>query len=109
MVSHFRTSVEAIEKLPALRRVILIERRHLQVFDVEGNAVTEGQHQNDGPDDGKRDGSRSSSTVSRRAYAHSRAMSNRRGGRIDSASAGVASGGGASTFLVRSMPAASAR
>src|SRR5262249_29595635 len=44
---------KTVEQVPALRRVVMIERRHLQVFDVEGNAVSEGQHQNDGPKDGK--------------------------------------------------------
>ena len=44
---------KSIEQLPALRRVVLIERRHLQIFDIEGNAVAEGRHQNDGTDDRK--------------------------------------------------------
>ena len=44
---------KAIEQLPALRRVILVECRHLQIFDIEGNAVAEGQHQDDGAEDGE--------------------------------------------------------
>ena len=44
---------KAFEQLPAFRRVVLIERRHLQVFDVEGNAVSERHHQDDGAKDGE--------------------------------------------------------
>ena len=33
--------------------VILVEGGHLQIFDVEGNAVTERRHQNDRTDKGK--------------------------------------------------------
>ena len=36
-----------------MRRVVLVECRHLQVFDIEGDAVAECQHQDDRAEDGK--------------------------------------------------------
>jgi len=46
-------TVEPVEQLPALRRFVLVEGRHLQIFDVERNAIAKGQHQNDRADDCK--------------------------------------------------------
>ena len=47
-------SREVFEEFPALERLVLVQRREGEVFDVERDAVTEGQHQDDGAD--KREG-----------------------------------------------------
>ena len=46
-------ALEALQQLTALRRVVLIERRRREVFDVEGDAIAHGQHQDDRADSRK--------------------------------------------------------
>ena len=39
---------EAFEQPAAFRRLVLIECREFQIFDIEGDAIAEGQHHDDG-------------------------------------------------------------
>ena len=42
---------EAFEQPAAFRRLVLVEGRKFQVLDIECDAITEGQHQNDRTDE----------------------------------------------------------
>src|SRR5208337_4574330 len=46
---------EAVQELPALERPVLIERRPAQMLDVEGDAVADREHQDDGIEQRKGD------------------------------------------------------
>ena len=83
--------------------LVLIECRHLQVFDIEGNAVAERQHQDDGTKHGKGEPDRIAQQARRSRAGHRptgapnrTALAARRG----SASIGAALRRGASTFFV---------
>ena len=41
---------EVFEQPAAFRRLVLVEGRIFQVLDIEGDAITEGKHQNDRAD-----------------------------------------------------------
>ena len=45
--------LEAVEELPAFERLVLIEDRIAQMFDVERDAEADDEHQDDGIEDGE--------------------------------------------------------
>ena len=45
---------EAFEQPAAFRRLVLVEGRKFQVLNIECDAITEGNHQNDGTDESER-------------------------------------------------------